>query len=32
MLTGLGSDVEVIIRHPKGRKGRGKVRVRAIRK
>jgi predicted XRE-type DNA-binding protein len=32
MLVGLGSDVEVIIRHPKGRKGKGKVSVRAVRK
>lgn len=32
MLAALGSDVEVTIRHPKGRKGRGKVRVRSVRK
>lgn len=31
MLVGLGSDVEMIIRHPKGRRRRGKVVVRAER-
>ena len=31
MLVGLGSDVELIIRHPKGRRRRGKVAVRAER-
>jgi len=31
MLVGLGSDVELIIRHPNGRRRRGKVTVRAER-
>lgn len=32
MLTQLGSDIEVAIRHPKGRERRGGVTVRAVRK
>lgn len=31
MLVGLGSDVEMVIRHPRGRKRRGKVTVKSTR-